>query len=86
MLDELLAVSLCALQMKLDLLMQIRPNDDSGAQRFTSHHSSGSELGSSFGDTDSEADSESGSLSQIKTETACPSLYLRSRHIRTLNS
>lgn len=28
MLDELFAVSLCALQMKLDLLMQIRPNDD----------------------------------------------------------
>lgn len=87
MLDELFAVSLCALQMKLDLLMQIRPNDDSGAHGdFTLLHSSGSELGSSFGDTDSEADSESGSLSQIKTETACPSLYLRSRHIWALNS
>lgn len=55
MLDELFVVSLCDLQMKLDLFMQIRPNDVSVAQRFTLLHSSGSELGSSFGDTDSEA-------------------------------
>lgn len=77
MLDELFVVSLCDFQMKLDLFMQIRPNDDSVAQRLVTPLSQ-CHLAQRL--------TQSQAVSQIKRETACPSLYLRSRNKWALNS